>query len=323
MIKSLEGKKKRITSPKQNETVSSDLKAELKSLISESVESAVSGLWQKIEKKLNAYENRFDRLENQIFDRDQVINELQEREEAGRRQIQELEERVDELERHSRASNLIFRSERFGKRKEGEDIAAITIAVINESFPDRKVGKADFSNIHRLQNENTVICVFNNKMLRNAIYEDRIKLSQSSATRSHRLYVNESLTAQKREIFGKLLELKKRSNVWTVFTRDGIPCFKHSKESPPTRVYSMQQLTDIMEKFHLAPPSGSHRAGGGGAQPTGGRSGRAGPSRSQPPPVLGAAAPGVPAADRSRPGAPPGGVTRAEYQPAVTRPHVW
>ena len=49
MVKSLEGKKKRITSPKQQDPVSSELRTELKSLIAESVEIAVYGLlWQKI-----------------------------------------------------------------------------------------------------------------------------------------------------------------------------------------------------------------------------------------------------------------------------------
>ena len=47
MFKSMEGKKKRVTSPRQHEPVSSDFRAELKSLIAESIESAVCNLWQK------------------------------------------------------------------------------------------------------------------------------------------------------------------------------------------------------------------------------------------------------------------------------------
>ena len=127
-----------------------------------------------------------------------------------------------------------------------------------------------------------------------------------------RLYLNESLTAPKREIFSKLLELKKQDRIWTVFTRDGIPCFKPSKDSPPSRVFSMRQLTTILQRIPPASRGGPSRPGSGA--PLEGPPGRVGTyRRPPPPPAPGAAGPGSPAADRHRRGPPPpAGVTRAD-----------
>lgn len=272
MVKAMEGKRKRVVSPRQAEKVSRDERSEfmneINQMIEVSIRSAVEKLWEKIDGKMSSLETKIDKLEGQIFERDQLVDELQDKLRVNQEHLSALEEQVEDLERNSRSASLIFRSNQIGKRVDGEDIVEKTIKLINDNFSTQSVDKKDFSAVHRLSNENTVICAFVNKNLRNAIYDERLSLRRREVGRDGRLYVNESLTKSKREIFSKLLEMRKEKRIWTAFTKNGIPCCKMTKDSPSIKVLTLRQLDQLARRGPaVAAPAGGARAGDRGRPP--------------------------------------------------------
>lgn len=272
MVKAMEGKRKRVVSPKQYEKVSRDERSEfmneINQMIEVSIRSAVETLWEKIEGKMSSLEMKIDKLEGQIFERDQLVDELQDKLRVNQEHLSALEEQVEDMERNSRSASLIFRSKQFGRRVDGEDIVEKTIKLLNDNFSGQSVDKKDFSAVHRLSNENTVICAFVNKNLRNAIYDERLSLRGRDVGRDGRLYVNESLTKSKREIFGKLLEMRREKKIWTAFTKNGIPCCKLTKDSPSMKIMTLRQLDQLGRRGPaVAAPAGGARAGDRGRPP--------------------------------------------------------
>lgn len=293
MFRVKHGKRKRVVSPKHDEKVSksqrSDMLGEIKRQIDASIKEAMQELSEKIFTKLASVESKVEKLEGQLFERDQRIDDLTSKCTAYDERIKELEGQIEELECHSRASNLVLWSEQIGKRREGENIEDIIIRVINENFPNKSVSKSDFTAIHRLPRENTAICAFVSRSLRNELYEARFELRRREVTAKGRLFLSESLTKKNREIFNKLLDLKRRNQIWTAFTRNGIPCVKISKDSSYIRVHTLDQLQLLPRSpSPAAAPPGDRRSGGGGGG--GGGAAAVGP-------------PGRPAGGRREPGA--------------------
>ena len=271
MVGAAEKRKRPMTSPKDSGTVSmcqSGMMEELKGIIVSSIEEANGKLWERIEAKLSLYERKIEKLESELYSRDQLVDDLQKKVEFCLQHAQDMEDQVGDLERNSRSKNLIIHSGRFGRRIPGEDIEAMTIQLLNECFPKKELSKKDFAAIHRLQNENSVICVFMNKNVRDSIYEGRVTLRQRLAEFGQRVYISESLTSKKREIFAELLLMKKKGYIWTAFTSNGIPSYKRTKESPPRRVYSQQQLQDLQKStMDYLPTSTRDRRRIGGVGP--------------------------------------------------------
>ena len=271
IVNDMEGKKQRFVSPRQAGRANKgnhEFLGEIKKMNDASINGAVESLWERIDRKISTIENKMDKLECQVFERDQVIDELQDEVRLSRERIAGLEDQMEDMEMNSRASNLIFWSEQLGKRSDGERIDDMAVKLINESFPTKTVSKQDFSAIHRLSSQNSVICSFKNKNLRNEIYAERLSLSRRDVTVKGRVFVNESLTKSKREIFSKILDLKKKKVIWTAFTKNGIPCLKLQKDSTPIKLFSMQQLDVVLRRAlpaaALPPPSGGRPRGGGG-----------------------------------------------------------
>ena len=244
-MRELEAKKKRVISPKDKRQVSKNLDFEdFMSMMKVCIEEANADLWQKVDNKISSCEAKIDKLEEAIFERDLRIDQLETELIKCQETIQKCDEQLEEMERHSRAANLVLTSQSFGRRREGENITELTINAINESYPDIRVTKEDFSVIHRLAKDNTVICAFRDKDLRNKIYERRTHM-RTQTDFSKRLFVNENLTKAKGMIFTALLQLKKKGKVWTVFSKAGIPCYKVTKTASPIRVHSAQQLAAV------------------------------------------------------------------------------
>lgn len=303
IVQDIEGKKQRVVSPRPVKQVKSKAKQqtgmtqeflhEIKTMIDSSIKGAVDSLWEKIDRKFDqkiaSLESKVEKLEGQVFEKDHLIDELRSKAQRSELRLSGLEEQVEDMERNSRSSNLIFWSEQLGKRVEEENIAAKTIKLINESFPTITVSRQDFTAIHRLPGDNSVICSFASKNLRNEVFSERFCLNRKEVAARGKVFVNESLTKAKREIFSKLLDLKRQGRIWTAFTKNGVPCLKMLKESSPERIHSMQQLDDVLRRAPpLAPPppgpdggsawppGGPWRGGGGRAPPAARRGWRAG-----------------------------------------------
>ena len=203
MMRQLETKKKRIVSPKNKSQVSgnTEFMAELQIMMKSCIEEATTSLWQKVDSKISSYETKLEIMEGAIFERDQRIVQLETDLVRCHEALEKCEEHLDEMERHSRSVNLILTSQKFGKRRDGEDIAGMTVAMINDNYPSMNVCRDDFSVIHRLARDNTVICSFKSKELRNKIYDGRLRM-RFQTDPSNRLYVNElkKLTSDRRPV---------------------------------------------------------------------------------------------------------------------------
>ena len=256
MMRRLENKKKRIVSPKEKGKVSThpEFMEELSKMIKSCIEESNTTLWQKVENKISSYEAKIEKLEGDIFDRDMKIDSLETELRGCQDSLQKCQDQLDEMERHSRLVNLVLSSQRFGRRQEGEDIAKITVDMINGNYPDVRVSKNDFTVIHRLGKNNTVICAFKSMELRNTIYEGRLRM-RYQATFSNRLFVSENLTRANNAIFKRLVDLNRSGKLWTVFSKAGIPSYKASKTSTPIRVYNMQQLIALESELTAATPA--------------------------------------------------------------------
>ena len=255
MVRRLDQKKLRITSPENKAKVSNQgaLLEEIKAMMIACVEEGNDKLWKKVESKISSYEERMDRLEGAIFVRDQRIDQLESQLRACHDSLEKHEELLDEMERRSRAANLVLSSQRFGQRREGEDIVGMAVKAINDNYKGIRVTKDDFTVVHRLSKENTVICAFINKGLRNDLYEGRLNL-RYQAEFANRLFVTENLTRAKSQIFNRLLQMKRNGRIWTAFSKGGIPCYKSSKTSAPIRVHTMQQVLALERDLGAARP---------------------------------------------------------------------
>ena len=109
----------------------------------------------------------------------------------------------------------------FGKKENGENIGQKTLHILKENFPQLPISRADFSAVYRLAAENCVICTFADKNLTNEIYEGRFGLKDRNVEFKKGLYVCESLTKNKMQVFHRLL-----AKIWSVYTRSDIPMFK-------------------------------------------------------------------------------------------------
>ncbi|KAF0291998.1 hypothetical protein FJT64_009943 [Amphibalanus amphitrite] len=219
-----------------------------------------------------------------MFEQAKIIEKQEDELATLRRKVEGLTEQVDDNERNERGKSLVLWSRRFGPRSEGEDIQGKALDILRSGFPHIPLKAEDLSVTHRLAKDNSVICSFYSKDLRNKLYEGRLKLSSSSTPAEHRLFINESLTRAKRELFSELLAMKKEKRLWTVFTRNGLPFYKLQQLSSPVRVTSPEQIAELGRKL----------------DPAAGRRAPPGPALSDPPAVAGAdrraAAGGVPVA---------------------------
>ena len=133
-------KRKRVFSPEQDpETVSEAgaMVAEVRELIDSSsrctmkaIEDGNIRLWEKIDRRLSAFESRIEQVEAENFTLSRRVDELEQAQGDDQRRVQEMSDQVDQLKRHSRSVNLIVHSRRLGRRRVNEDIAIETIQLL-------------------------------------------------------------------------------------------------------------------------------------------------------------------------------------------------
>ena len=258
-----QGKRKRVLQSPDAATSDtlSDLKqtllAEMKTAIESTINAAVSRMLQKLDAKLDSklsmLQNRCEKLEGENFDKDIKIERLENQLRLFQLTVDEHEDQIDALERQSRASNLILTSEQFGRRRDNEDISQEAADILNAYFPSKHISKEDFVTVHRLGEANTVICAFVRRSLKEELYRARLTLN-SEPDAKMKLYLSESLTKAKSLIYKQLVNMKRQDRVWSIFSRNGIPAYKLTKDSRPAFIYTQQQMDNLL---HGAPPPGA------------------------------------------------------------------
>lgn len=127
---------------------------------------------------------------------------------------------------------------------EPEDVSSLVIDAVRSRLRGLEFQKEDIDRAHRLPGPNNKVIVrfvrSGPGSVRDQLMSRRLELSGYND-----LFINESLTASKSQIFRSLLEAKKQKQIYTVFTRWGHVFYKAEKYGTNTRVESIQKLRSL------------------------------------------------------------------------------
>ena len=116
------------------------------------------------------------------------------------------------------------RGARDGEREEREDIHALVITTLNQNLPGINITQQDIDRAHRLPGRNHRVIVrfvrSGDGSVRDRVMGRRLELAGKD------LYVSESLTKLRGQIFRSLINAKKQKKLYTVYTRGGQVYFK-------------------------------------------------------------------------------------------------
>ena len=233
---------------------------------------------ERLEARLASFENRLDKIEHDGFETASKTDRLQEDLQQLRLENNILREQLSSIDVNNRQDSLILKCEDFGPRMLNEDIEDKTVRLLNSKFEWLQVSRGDFQVVHRLQANNTVICKFLRRSIRDQIYDSRF--IQNTRGAGNRLFITESLSAPNRELMNMLLTAKREGRIYTCFTRRGCPFFKERFDSNSRRVTSVEQIKPILDaplprpQARPGPRSADRRGERGGGRAGGGRGGR-------------------------------------------------
>ena len=130
--------------------------------------------------------------------------------------------------------------------RDEEDVPATVVLLLNEAYPDLHLQKGDIARAHRDRTGKKIWCKFVHSgpgSKREIAYSRRLSLK--TLDRDNALYINESLSKVRNEIFNELLSLKKQRKIYTVFTRNGAVFFKDKQYGQNVRVDNFSKLTAL------------------------------------------------------------------------------
>ena len=112
---------------------------------------------------------------------------------------------------------------------------ATLITLLNSAFPDLHLQAGDIDRAHRARDK--IWCRFvksGSGSVRDRLYNGRLGLRNNRG--GNELYISESLTRYRQEIFTECLAMKKRGKIYTVFTRYGSVYLKEKRHGYNVRV---------------------------------------------------------------------------------------
>ena len=130
--------------------------------------------------------------------------------------------------------------------REEEDVPATVVEVLTAAMPGLNLQKSDIARAHRDRSGKKIWCRFIRSgpgSIRDEVYSRRLTLK--SNTRDNALFINESLSKMRLEIFNELLSLKKQKKVYTVFTRNGAVFYKDRQYGQNVRVDEFSKLGQL------------------------------------------------------------------------------
>ena len=223
--------------------------AELAELIRGVVRSelglATATLQRSFKEAIDALGERIQELEGRLFEKDEEIERLSRELTRSQEETEELVDTVDHLETEMRQSTLIIsgpavpappRREGDGPRQP-ENVVPLAVSVINKAMPDVTVNDGDIASCFRVGGLQKLVCRFVRSgpgSTRDAVYQGRFQL-MSQRDESQRLYIAESLSRRRQQCMSTLLAAKKRQQIYTVFTKNGVVFYKERKDGATIR----------------------------------------------------------------------------------------
>ena len=127
---------------------------------------------------------------------------------------------------------------------EGEDINGLVVGVVRERFKDLNFTEAAIDRAHRLPGPNHRVIIRFVQSGAGSI-RDQLMTRRMELRGRDDLFINESLTEEKGQIYHALLAAKKEGKIYTVFTRWGNVFYKTVKFGTNSRVESLDKLRQL------------------------------------------------------------------------------
>ena len=125
-----------------------------------------------------------------------------------------------------------------GDWEEREDVDALVVNTLNRSMPGLNMSVSDIDRAHRLPGPNNRVIV---RFVRSGQCSVRDQvMSRRLELRGRELFVNESLTRLRSQIFRSLLAAKREKKLYTVYSRGGHVFYKEKQHGVGKRVDSLQ-----------------------------------------------------------------------------------
>ena len=134
-------------------------------------------------------------------------------------------------------------AERSGTWEERENINALVIGTLNRCMPGINIVEQDIDRAHRLPGANHRVIVRFVRSGQDSV-RDRV-MGRRLELRGKELFVNESLTKLRSQIFRSLLAAKREKKVYTVFSRGGHVFYKEKQHGVSKRVDSLRQVSEL------------------------------------------------------------------------------
>ena len=251
---SVSQKRRRVSSHGQQPSAGLDELAlsQIKGLI-EAGNATVLLKLDRLEARLESFEKRLECLEHDGFENSTRTDRMERELTQLRQENLSLSDQVNSMDTNHRLDSLILKCQDFGRRNMDEDIEEKTRCILNSRFEWLSLSRHDLQVAHRLQADDTVICKFVRRSVRDQIYDSRFR--QNTRDTGHRLFINESLSQQNRDIMNVLVSAKKEGRIYTCFTRRGCPFFKETVGSSSRRVTSLEQLQTSLGAPLSRPPA--------------------------------------------------------------------
>ena len=164
--------------------------------------------------------------------------------------LRHLEDRCDNAEQNSRLDLLVFSGKAIPKSRPDENSALIVRQLLEEHMGYR-LNETEINRAHRIPSGKIVV-----KFNRTGPSSEKEQVwKQKSRLRGKNLYVQESLTERRQEIFQALLQARRDGKIFSVFTQGGKVYYKMSFQDFPHRASSVEAVADIVR----APRAGLDR----------------------------------------------------------------
>ena len=127
-----------------------------------------------------------------------------------------------------------------GDREEREDVCGLVVRTLNQSMPGLNMSELDIDRAHRLPGANHRVIVrfvrSGDGSVRDQVFWRRLSL------RGQQLFINESLTRLRGQLFRSLLTAKQQKKIHTVYTRGGQVFYKSQRYGKGERIDSIAKL---------------------------------------------------------------------------------
>lgn len=238
------------------------MRSELDKVVS-TLQKDFEGLQKSFRDSLDALSERIRDMEGRIFEKDQQIDSLSAELENRGKLVESLEDKIDDMEADLRLPVLIISGPAVpapppppapGARRSAagdqqpwtpEDAASVAVAVIRKSLPAINIERSDIASCFRVGKSKTLVCRFVRHgpgSVRDSVYQGRFELMRHES-QSGQLFISESLSQRRQAYMTTLLNAKKRKEIYTVFSRNGVVFYKEQKEGPAIRVYDAGKIS--------------------------------------------------------------------------------